>query len=69
MPSLLEAVGEIFSVHLFLLNIDSQVMILELKQNSQTLTEIRFSLDLKPEGWTVGGKYSFREVLKMLREG
>ena len=62
MPSLLEAVGEIFSVRLTMVNIDSQVMTLELKQNGQTLTEIRESLDLKPERWETGGKYSLREL-------
>ena len=62
MPSLLEAVGEIFSVRLTMVNIDSQVMTLELKQNGQTLTQIRESLHLKPEGWEIGGTYSFREL-------
>ena len=45
-----------------MINFDSQVMILELKQNGQTLTEIRESLDLKPERWKPGRTYSLREL-------
>ena len=62
MPSLLEAVGDIFSVHLIMKYLHSRVMILELKQSVQTLTEIRESLDLKPERWETGGTYSLREL-------
>ena len=50
MPSLLEAVSELFSVRLTMINIDSQVMVFELEQKKETLTEITVSLGLRPEG-------------------
>ena len=62
MPSLLEAVGEVFTARLIMVNFDSQEMTLELKQDGQTLTEIRESLVLKPERWQPGGEYSLREL-------
>ena len=62
MPSLLEAVGEVFTARLIMIDLDSREMILELKQDGQTLTEIRESLVLRPEGWQVGGQYSLRDL-------
>ena len=62
MPSFLEAVGEIFTARLTMVDFDSQEMTLELKQNGQTLTEIRESLVLGPEGWQLGGQYSSRDL-------
>ena len=63
---MLEAVSELFSVRLTMINIDSQVMVFELEQKKETLTEMTVSLGLRPEGWQAGGKYSFRDFLKML---
>ena len=60
MPSLLEAVGEIFTARLTMVNFDSQGMTLELRQNGRTLTEIRESLVLRPERRWVGGQCSLR---------
>ena len=60
MPSLLEAVGEVLTARLTMVDLDSQEMTLELRQNGRTLTEIRESLVLRPEGWQVGGQYSLR---------
>ena len=35
-------------------------MTLQLRQDGRTLTEIKESLALRPEGWQVGGQYSLR---------
>ena len=62
MPSLLEAVGEVLTVRVTMVDFDSREMTLELRQNGKTVTEIRESLELRPEGWQVGGRYSLRDL-------
>ena len=60
MPSLLEAVGEVLTVRLTVVDLDNWEMTLELRQDGRALTEIKESLELRPEGWQVGGQYSLR---------
>ena len=60
MPSLLEAVGEVLTVRLAVIDLDNWEMTLQLRQDNRTLTEIKESLALRPEGWQVGGQYSLR---------
>ena len=60
MPSLLEAVGEIFAARLTIVYFDGQELTLELTQDGQTLTETRESLVLRPERRWVGGQCSLR---------
>ena len=62
MPSLLEAVGEVLTVRVTMIDFVSREMTLELRQNGKTVTEIRESLELRPEGWQVGGRYSLRDL-------
>ena len=60
MPSLLEAVGEVLTVRLTVIDLDNWEMTLELRQDGRALTEIKESLEFRPEGWQVGGHYSLR---------
>ena len=62
MPSLFEVVGEVFTVRLIMIDLHKREMILELVQDGQTLAETRESLELRPEGWEVGGRYSLRDL-------
>ena len=62
MPSLFEVVGEVFTVRLIMIDLHKREMILELVQDGQTLAETRESLELRPEGWQVGGRYSLRDL-------
>ena len=62
MPSLLEAVGEVLTVRVTVIDFVRREMALELRQNGKTVTEIRESLELRPEGWQVGGRYSLRDL-------
>ena len=47
-------------------NIDEYVMILEMRVKKEVYTHVELPLDLWPEGWRLGGKYSFDEFIKML---
>ena len=62
MPSLFEVVGEVFTVRLIMIDLHKREMILELVQDGQTLAETRESLELRPDWWQVGGRYSLREL-------
>ena len=62
MPSLLEAVGEVLTVRVTVIDFVRREMAFELRQNGETVTEIRESLALRPEGWQVGGRYSLRDL-------
>ena len=62
MPSLFEVVGGVFIVRLSMIDLEKRVMILDLVQDGQILAETRESLDLRPEWWQVGGRYSLREL-------
>ena len=50
------------TVRVTVIDFVSREMALELRQNGKTVTEIRESLELRPEGWRLGGQYSLRDL-------
>ena len=62
MSSLSEAVDEVFTARPSMVKFDSQEMFFELEQDGWALTEIRESLVHRPQGWQLGGQYSFRDL-------